>query len=45
MGVRVGVGLEVAVGVEVRVAVGVGGSPVTVKYPETFHSMPAKICT
>jgi hypothetical protein len=39
----VGVRVIVGVAVGVLVPVGTGGSPVTVKKPETFHSVPTKI--
>ena len=46
-GVRVEVDVfeGVIVGVNEEVDVLVGGSPVKVKVPEDFHSLPTKICT
>ncbi len=42
-GVLVSVGELVWVGDEVTVGEGI--SPITVKYPDTFHSVPTNICT
>ena len=38
-------GVIVSVCVGEVVMVGVGGSPITVKYPDCFHSVPTNICT
>ena len=46
-GVRVGIGVLLGVidGVGVSVGRGVGGSPSTLKRPETLNWVPTKICT